>query len=128
MDDACLNKIVCIANVCINLKFWPSYFKTTTTVVIPKPNKDSYNMPKSFQSIVLLNTTGKLIEKAISNYLQFYMTVRDVRSGSGVTRNGAELLRSGRELTTKVKEQPWPQLLRCASIDCRVCGCIFQED
>ena len=75
MDDACLNKIVCIANVCINLKFWPSYFKTATTVVIPKPNKDFYNMPKSFQPIVLLNTTGKLIEKAISNYLQFYMTL-----------------------------------------------------
>ena len=54
--------------------------------------------------------------------------VRDVRSGSGITRDGAELLRSGRELTTKVGEQPWPQLVRCASIDCRACGCIFQED
>jgi len=30
-------------------------------------------------------------------------------------------------LTTKW-EQPWPQLIRCASIYCRVCGCIFQED
>jgi len=28
--------------------------------------------------------------------------VKDVRSGSRVTRNGAELLRSGRKLTTKV--------------------------
>ena len=54
--------------------------------------------------------------------------VRDVRSRSGITRDGAELLRSGRELTTKVGEQPWPQLVRCASIDCRACGCIFQED
>jgi len=54
--------------------------------------------------------------------------VRDVQSGSGVTWNGAELLWSGRELTTKVGEQPWPQLMRCASIYCRVCGCIFQED
>ena len=25
-------------------------------------------------------------------------------------------------------EQPWPQLVRCASICCHVCGCIFQED
>jgi len=54
--------------------------------------------------------------------------VRDVRIGSGVTWIGAELLRSGRELTTKVGEQPWPQLVRCASIYCRVCGCVFQED
>jgi len=41
---------------------------------------------------------------------------------------GAELLRSERELTTKVEEQPWPQLVYCASICYRVCGCVFQED
>jgi len=41
---------------------------------------------------------------------------------------GAELLWNGKDLTTKVREQPWPQLVRCASIYCHVCGCIFQED
>ena len=54
--------------------------------------------------------------------------VRDMRSRSGVTRNGAELPWNERDLTTKVGEQPWPQLVRCASIDCRACGCVFQED
>jgi len=54
-------------------------------------------------------------------------TVKDVRSRSRVTQNGAELLQSERELTTKVGEQPWPQLVHCASICCCVCGCIFQE-
>ena len=54
--------------------------------------------------------------------------VKDMQSGSGVTRNGAELFQSGRGLTTKVGEQPWPQLVRCASIYCHVCGCVFQED
>ena len=54
--------------------------------------------------------------------------IKDVWSGSGVIQNGAELLRSRRELTTKVEEQPWPWLMRCASIYYRVCGCIFQED
>ena len=53
--------------------------------------------------------------------------VKDVRSKSRVTRNGAELLWNGRDLTTKW-EQPWPQLVRCALIDCRTCGCVFQED
>ena len=41
---------------------------------------------------------------------------------------GAELPQNGRDLTTKVGEQPWPQLVRCALIDCHTCGCIFQED
>ena len=39
-----------------------------------------------------------------------------------------ELLWSGKELTTKVGEQPWPQLVHCVSIFCCVYGCIFQEN
>jgi len=56
----------------------------------------------------------------------FLFLVKDM--WSGVTWSGAELLWSGRELTTKVGEQPWPQLMHCASICCHVCGCVFQED
>ena len=44
-----------------------------------------------------------------------------------MTQNGAELLWNGRDLTTKW-EQPWPQLVCCASIYCHVCGRVFQED
>ena len=54
--------------------------------------------------------------------------VMDVWSRSGVTRSGVELLWSGRELITKMEKQPWPQLVHCASICCRVCGCVFQGD
>jgi len=35
-------------------------------VIIPKPNKSTYDLPKSFRSIILLNTTAKLIEKMTS--------------------------------------------------------------
>jgi len=47
---------------------------------------------------------------------------RTVRSRSRVTHSGAELLRSGRELTIKVGEQPWPQLVHCALICYHMCG------
>ena len=40
-------------------------------IIIPKLNKLSYNSPKSFRPIVLLNTIGKLIEKVIGERLQF---------------------------------------------------------
>jgi len=73
-NDRCLLKIVQIANTCIDLEFWPSHFKSSNTVVIPKPNKNNYNSPKSFLPIALLNTTGKLTEKAISNRLQFHLS------------------------------------------------------
>ena len=72
-SNICLEKIVNVANTCINLEFWSSYFKAANTVVIPKPNKKSYSTPKFFYPIVLLNTAGKLIEKVISNRLQFHM-------------------------------------------------------
>jgi len=70
-DDMCLSKIINIADTCISLSYWPNYFKVSTTIIIPKPNKLSYDSPKAFRPIVLLNTLGKLIEKVIAERLQF---------------------------------------------------------
>ena len=70
-NDACLSNVMNIADACINLGHWPNYFKTSTTIIIPKPNKPSYNNPKAFCPIVLLNTLSKLIEKVIAERLQF---------------------------------------------------------
>ena len=46
-------------------------------VIIPKPNKSSYDSPKSFRPIVLLNTLGKLIEKVIGERIQFYVVANN---------------------------------------------------
>jgi len=40
-------------------------------IIIPKPNKSSYDHAKMFYPIVLLNTLGKLIEKIIAKRIQF---------------------------------------------------------
>ena len=72
-NDRCLLKITQIANTCIDLEFWLFHFKSSNMVVMPKPNNYNYNFPKLFCPIVLLNTMGKLIEKVISNRLQFYL-------------------------------------------------------
>jgi len=69
-----LKKIVDIANTCILLEVWSKHFKEATSVVIPKSNKNLYNIPKLFYPIVLLNMMGKLIKKIISNCLQFHMS------------------------------------------------------
>jgi len=57
--------------MCFDLGHWPNHFKESKTIVIPKPNKSSYDSLKSFRPIVLLNTLGKLIEKVIGERLQF---------------------------------------------------------
>ena len=72
-NKKCIIKLIDIANTCINLRHWPSYFKISMTIVISKPNKASYNFPKSFHPIILLNTMGKLFKKMIRERLQFLM-------------------------------------------------------
>jgi len=74
LDKMCLSKVVDIANAYITVGYWPDQFKESTSVIIPKPNKTSYNTSKAFQPIILLNTMGKLIEKVISNRLQFHLS------------------------------------------------------
>jgi len=70
-DNKCLNNIVNIANACINLEHWPLHFKISSSIIIPKPNKVTHDSPKSFHPIVLLKMLGKLIEKVISECLQY---------------------------------------------------------
>ena len=42
-------------------------------MIIPKPNKLTYDHTKSFHPIILLNTISKLIEKVIAERLQFHV-------------------------------------------------------
>ena len=71
-DKDCLSKLIDIANACIDLGYWPSHFKLSTTVIISKPNKTVYNLPRLYWLIVLLNMIGKLFEKMIGDHLQFH--------------------------------------------------------
>ena len=70
-NSVCFDNVLNIANAYIDLEYWPSHFKVFMSIIIPKPNKISYNVPKIFRPIVLLNMLGKLIEKVVSKRLQF---------------------------------------------------------
>ena len=70
----CIFKLIDITNTCIDLGHWPSYFKTSTMIIIPKPNKSAHDSPKLYQPIVLLNTIRKLFEKMIGEHFQFHTT------------------------------------------------------
>ena len=71
-NKLCLKNIINIANVCIEIGYWPFHFKTLTTIIISKLNKALYDSFKAFRPIVLLNILEKLIEKVISDKLQFH--------------------------------------------------------
>ena len=70
-DNIYLKKIIYIADVCFKIGHWPSYFKFSISIIIPKPNKELYDSSKTFRSIVFLNTIEKLSKKVISERLQF---------------------------------------------------------
>ena len=47
-NNVCMSNIIRIANTCIDLGYWPNHFKRSSMVIIPKPNKALYDLPKSF--------------------------------------------------------------------------------
>jgi len=71
-DFICLKNIINIANIYIDLGYWPLHFKSSSLIIISKPNKMFYNFSKLFYPIVLLNFLEKLIKKVIEKRLQFH--------------------------------------------------------
>ncbi|KAF8684340.1 hypothetical protein AX14_004144 [Amanita brunnescens Koide BX004] len=67
-----VDRSICLLfnNIC-NAGIWPRWFKESVSVIIPKPKKTDYTLPKSYRPIALLNTLGKLLTKIIANRLQF---------------------------------------------------------
>ncbi|KAF8673055.1 hypothetical protein AX14_005435, partial [Amanita brunnescens Koide BX004] len=57
-------------NIC-DSGIWPSWFKESVSVIIPKPKKTDYTVPKAYRPIALLNTMGKLLTKVLANRMQF---------------------------------------------------------
>ena len=66
LDSICL----LFNNICVTGD-WPSWFSESTSVIIPKPKKTDYTVPKAYRPIALLNTTGKLLTKIIAHRMQF---------------------------------------------------------
>ncbi|GJE96989.1 hypothetical protein PsYK624_131990 [Phanerochaete sordida] len=55
---------------CVRWGTFPRPFKESRTVVIPKPGKADYTVPKAYRPIVLLNCLGKLLEKILARQMQ----------------------------------------------------------
>ena len=54
---------------CLQTHYHPRAFKVSHTIVLRKPQKPSYNTPKAYRPIALLNTIGKVLEKIMANRL-----------------------------------------------------------
>jgi hypothetical protein len=72
LDNDCARTLLSVGNACISLGHWPSYFKESVLVIIPKPGKPCHDTLKMFCLIVLLNTIGKLFKKMLVQCMFFF--------------------------------------------------------
>jgi ribonuclease HI len=52
--------------------YHPICWREATTVIIPKPGKPDYSVPKAYRPIALLNCLGKTLEKLMATRLSYY--------------------------------------------------------
>jgi hypothetical protein len=65
-----------LLNLCLNLGYHP--WKTATVVMINKPQKPDYTVPKAYRPIALLEYTGKLLEKIVAKCIYFNIEQHDL--------------------------------------------------
>lgn len=56
-----------IFNACLELGYFPNSWRTATTAIIRKQDKDCYSHPNAYRPIALLCCLGKVFEKIITN-------------------------------------------------------------
>ena len=70
--DILTDRLYHIYTAIINLGIYYDPWKQFTTVVLRKPGKPSYTVPKAYRPIALLNTLAKLLSAITAEQLMFY--------------------------------------------------------
>jgi hypothetical protein len=62
--------LISIYNACFLLGHHPARWREAKVVVIPKPDKPDYSLPKAHRPVSLLETMSKLLEKVVAKRMQ----------------------------------------------------------
>jgi len=65
------SNILTLAQASLDMEYFPTAYKTTTTIVLRKPSKPDYTKPGAYRPIALENTMGKVIESVIAEILSY---------------------------------------------------------
>jgi hypothetical protein len=63
---------------CIEIGHYPTPFKKSTMVIIPKPKKNDYTTLVSFHPIQLLECLGKILNKILAHQIQYEVATNDL--------------------------------------------------
>ena len=67
-----------VFNQSLRLGYCPAHFCELNTVVLRKPGKDSYTVPKSYRPIALINTIGKIMDAVVARRLSYLAEAHNV--------------------------------------------------
>jgi len=65
-EELLLPHLKSIFSACVSQGFHPRSFKSANTIVLKKPGKGDYRVPKAYRPIALLDTIGKVLESIIA--------------------------------------------------------------
>ncbi|KAF8628968.1 hypothetical protein AX17_005880 [Amanita inopinata Kibby_2008] len=65
-DASFLHSIAALYNDILDMGTWPSAFKESFSVIVPKPNKPHHDTAKMYRPIALLNMLSKLFTKVLA--------------------------------------------------------------
>ncbi|SPJ79817.1 uncharacterized protein FTOL_08208 [Fusarium torulosum] len=68
--DTLVPYLTILFRACLELGYYPDAFKSALTIIIPKPDKESYEEAKSWRPIALLSSIGKLLDKILTSRLK----------------------------------------------------------
>ena len=106
-EDVVAYPLACLFHACLQLSHYPKAFKRSTTIVLRKPQKDTYTKAKSYRPIALLNTMGKVLErivaKRMSEAAETHSLLPDVQMGARPGRSTETAL----ELLTEQTRTAW---------------------
>lgn len=72
---ACLRQLF---EMCLRKGYFPSQWKTSVVLVLPKPNRVDYNLTSSYRPISLTSHLSKLLEKIVNTDLMNYLETNDL--------------------------------------------------
>ena len=89
----------------LELRVYPETWKHFTTVVLHKPRKPNYSVPKAYRPIALMNTTAKLFTSLLANFLSHLCESRNLLPASQFGAHPGRMITDSLHLLTyKVKE------------------------
>ena len=107
--DVLTDRLYYIFRAIFELDVYPQEWRESITVVLRKPGKPSYEDPKAYRPIALLNTLGKLFSSIVADDLSHFCEAREVLPTNQFGGRPARTTSDSMILMTHTIKEKWRQ-------------------